>query len=100
MDLFDQVDRVEKIGLACTWCTAAYVHTGHCTLAAQEHGAAGQCLFILCLPHLDAAHIRDGIPKCHQASFRMQLFTAKVCVKSMQQYLPRCGQKCIKQDCA
>jgi hypothetical protein len=67
MNFFNEVDGIQQVGLACAGRAAAYIHACHRTLAAQEHGAACQCIFILRLTHLNAAHICDGILKRHQA---------------------------------
>jgi hypothetical protein len=77
MDLFDQVDWIKQVGLAGARRAATHIHPSHRAQAAENYCAAGQSLFILRLTHLDAPYIYDGILKCHQASYRMELFIKK-----------------------
>ena len=62
MDPFDQVDRIEQVGLACARRAAAYIDTCHGASTAEDHRATGQRFIILRMAHLDPAHIGDGVP--------------------------------------
>ncbi len=65
VNLFNEVERIQQVGLARAGRAAAHVHARDRALAAQDHAAAGQRLVILRLPNLDAWHVGDRVVQFH-----------------------------------
>ena len=58
--LFNQIARVEQVGLARARCCAAHIDTAHGAFARHDHGATGGAARVGEVAHLDAGHAGDA----------------------------------------